>query len=130
MQTSTRSVGPMDKVYLHIRAVPTGKTAANDAAEADVDLIYGIGSAGVTPFEKMLFEKSVGDTFTITVTTDSGNALFGHHLCTLTQAVHLSPPFQLDVTVSAIENAQSHEVVKAMAQATGCGGGCDCGCGC
>lgn len=120
----------MDKVYLHIRAVPTGKTAANDAAEADVDLIYGIGSAGVTPFEKMLFEKSVGDTFTITVTTDSGNALFGHHLCTLTQAVHLSPPFQLDVTVSAIENAQSHEVVKAMAQATGCGGGCDCGCGC
>ena len=128
MQTSQRSIGPMDKVSLEIKAVP--QSGVDEPVEARLDIIYGIGAAGVTPFERMLFEKSVGQTVAITVTPESGNALLGHHLCALTQAVPLSPPFQLDVSISAIERAQGREVVKAMAQATGCGGGCDCGCGC
>lgn len=118
----------MDKVFLSVKAIPESGTGG--PVDAQMDIIYGIGSAGVTPFERMLFEKSVGEAFTVTITPESGSALLGHHHCALTQVLPLSPPFQLDVSISAIERAQGHEVVKAMAQATGCGGGCGCGCGC
>ena len=131
MTTSPNSIGPMDKVTLHIQAVSRQETHALKSIETDVSFICGIGTAGLMPFERMLFEKSEGETFTIPIEIGMGDALFGHLLCTLNQAIGMTPPYDLHIAIASVTVAEGREVVKAMAQmAGGCSGGCDCGCGC
>jgi hypothetical protein len=129
MQSSPKSIGPLDKVHLQIKAVAgTGGNAA-ETIETGAELIYGIGSSGVTPFEKMLHAKSVGDRFSLPIEPGVETLLFGHLHCTLAHTIRLPPPYILHITVASVAPAPAQEVVRAMAQTTGCGGGCGCGCG-
>ncbi|MBT8341927.1 MAG: hypothetical protein HKP58_13865 [Desulfatitalea sp.] len=126
MRNAIKTVDQLDKVGLHIKAVsPTG----SELAKITASIIFGIGAGGVTLFEKLLFEKSVDETFSLFVTPGAGDSLFGHLRCSLLQPLGIDMPFEMGVTVTSIEKAEGHEVVKAMAKSTdGCGGGCGCGC--
>ena len=129
MNTPVTSVGPLDKVHLQIKAVPGQGNKTSEPANADVVLIYGIGSAGISPFEKMLHAKSVGDAFSLPVEPGADGVIFGHLHCSLTQTIQMAPPYTLHITVASVTPAPAQEVIRAMAQTTGCGGGCGCGCG-
>jgi hypothetical protein len=129
MSTSEKQISPMDKVRLRLKAVPQQDDAPAAPAESEATFIYGIGSAGVPAFEKMLFAKAAGDQITLSVDSSEDCALFGHLNHTVLQAVGMKPPYMLHVTVVSVAAASDQEVVKAMARSTACGGGCDCGCG-
>jgi hypothetical protein len=130
MDTPAKSIGPLDKVLLNIKAVARLDKKAAETVETHATLIYGIGTAGVTPFEKMLHAKSTGDQFSLPIEPGVDTIIFGHLQCAVAHAIRMAPPYTLHVTVASVAPAAPQEVVRAMAQTTGCGGGCDCGCGC
>jgi len=128
MDTPAKPIGPLDKVHLKIKAVPRLGTTAAEQVDTDAALIYGIGSAGITPFEKMLHAKSTGDQFSLPIEPGVDTVIFGHLHCTVAHGIGIVPPYTLHVTVAAVTPAAPQEVIRAMAQSAGCGGGCDCGC--
>ena len=131
MPSTSKPVAPLDKVTLRIRAIPRNQTDSSKNDTSELSFICGIGSAGLVPFEQMLCNKSVDERFSLPVEPGTGDALFGHLNCVLSQTIEFTAPCDLDITIAAVAVAQGHEVVKAMAQMSeGCGGGCDCGCGC
>jgi hypothetical protein len=131
MSVPTKPIAPMDKITLHIQAVPRDGNSSRQPAEADVTFICGIGSSGLIPFEHQLIEKRAGETVTMPVEPGAAEVLFGHLNCMLHQAIGITPPFDLHASVVSVTTPEGREVVKAMAQMTGgCGGGCSCGCGC
>ena len=108
-------------------------TIQTDAAPVDDDtgkpftFIYGIGPSGITPFEKALFGKEVGDTVHFEIPADNYCDTIGHLELSLREQTGIRAPVHMQVTITAVARAQDREVVKAMAA----GGGCsDCGCGC
>jgi len=129
MNKNAKSIGPMDKIHLQIKAVPGEGNPQSESADTQMDLIYGIGSAGISPFEKMLHAKSVGDEFSLPLEPGVDNVIFGHLRHTLVHAIQMAPPYTLHITVASVVPALAQEIVRAMAQTTGCGGGCGCGCG-
>jgi len=130
MKTPARSIGPLDKVVIAIKT-SSSLESGGDVEERDAKLIFGIGVDGLTPFEKQLFGKSAGDRLELTIEEGCLEDVFGHLRCMLFDRLQPRPPFNLNVTIRSIENAESREIVKALARlAGGCGDGCDCGCGC
>lgn len=91
------------------------------------EFIYGVGPAGVTPFEKALFGKRVGDRVRIDTSLEGFSESVGHLESPLRQQAGIAPAAFLQATVTAIARARDRDVIKAMAA----GGSCDaCGCGC
>lgn len=91
------------------------------------EFIYGIGSTGITPFEKALFGKTVGERVQFKIPATEYCEIVGHLELPLREQTGIMAPVSLQVTIDRIAKAQDHEVVKAMAS----GGSCsDCGCGC
>jgi hypothetical protein len=95
-----------------------------------LEFIFGIGREGLSPLERLLAGKSVGDTITLMVENDQLATFFEHLTCHVSPLLHSPPPFTMQIRVVAADQADSREVVKAIARLGGCGhGGCDCGCG-
>ena len=130
MEMPEKPISPLDKVRLSLKAVPHLGNETVESVMSETTLIYGVGSAGIPAFEKMLFEKQAGDQFAVSVESGTQRAIFGHLQGTLRQAVRIMPPYTLHVTVRSVATASNQEVVKAMAEFSKCSGGCDCGCSC
>lgn len=110
------------KVSLNIR---TEKQQDNSAS---FEFIYGVGSDGVTPFEKALFGKGAGDQLQFDGASFNANVTLGHLAMPLCEQTGIASPAQMHVTVLNVAKALDREVVKAMASGGSCGD-CDCGCG-
>lgn len=99
-----------------------------------LDFIFGVASSGLSAFEREIYNKSAGDTVSISVPRSLAPEYFGHIYQRLYQHVKSSiipDVFNLKVSISAVQQSDEREVVKAMTQSLGhsCGGGsCDCGC--
>ena len=107
--------------------VNTGREHAQDAPEATFVFIYGVGPSGITPFEKALFGKGIGDRMALDMDGASACESLGHLEKPLADQTGIVAPDKLDVTITDISRPQDREVVQAMAG----GGSCtDCGCGC
>jgi hypothetical protein len=111
------------KVSLDIR---TDKQNRDHAAS--FEFIYGIGPDGITPFEKALFGKRVGDHIQFEGESFSGNEALGHLSMPLCEQTGIASPVAMQITVKNVVKAPDREVVKAIASGGGCGD-CDCGCG-
>ena len=112
------------KVSLNIA---TGNPPVDDASGTPFEFIYGIGPSGITPFEKALFGKTVGNRIQFDLAATGFCETVGHLEIPLRNQTGMTGPAFLDVTVTDITRAQDREVIKAMAA----GGSCsDCGCGC
>jgi hypothetical protein len=129
MDHSERVISSIEKVRLHLKAVPRLGNEKLASTESEAEFIYGIGSDGVSAFEKVLFGRKPGDQFALPVECGAECSCFGHLNLTVLHAVGMKPPYVLHVTILSVEPASDQEVIRAMAQAGGCGGGCDCGCG-
>ena len=112
------------KVTLDITA--DGETRTNDQA-AVFEFIYGVGAGGITPFEKALFGKSVGDRVRLEIGPADYRETVGHLELPLFEQIGIAKATCLAATVAGIARADDREVVKAMASSGSCG---DCGCGC
>jgi hypothetical protein len=95
--------------------------------------IYGVASEGLCPFESALYEKAVDERLELTVSAAEAQEFFGHLLLPLRQVLDLPimpHTLELQVEVTAVNDADNREIVQSLAKAgSGCGGG-SCGCGC
>lgn len=128
--SDTLRVEPLKRVHASVKA---GAEAADPSPACfEVTFIYGIGIAGMPPFECLLAGKGEGDKIAFRVTKTEADDFFGH----------LAPPFAalfdrhgeifFDAHVVRIETPDARDIVKAMAEmaAGSHGSSCDCGCGC
>jgi hypothetical protein len=98
-----------------------------------VEFIYGAAGSGLCPLETALHEKWSGETLVLTVPSGRAQEFFGHLLLPFQQAlgIQLMPEtLCLQITVTAVQDADNREVVQFLAKslAHGCGGSCGCGC--
>ena len=99
-----------------------------------LDFIFGVSSSGLSTFEREIYNKCAGDTVSISVPRSLAPEYFGHlykHLYQHVKSAIIPDVFNLKVSISAVQQSDEREVVKAMTQSLGhsCGGGsCDCGC--
>jgi hypothetical protein len=108
-------------------AIQTAEPSDAADSRARFVFIYGIGPSGITPFEKALHGKRIGDRIRLDVPASAFCETVGHLDLPLRKPSGIMTPVSLLVTVIDLERAQDREVVKAMAA----GGSCsDCGCGC
>jgi len=92
------------------------------------EFIYGVGSAGITNFEKAFFSKSIGDEIVYPVEGSTAGEHLGHLRQPIQDLLPETPRYFIKARITSIEQTDPHEVVKAIA--AGAAGGCDCGCGC
>ena len=91
------------------------------------EFIYGVGTAGITPFEKQLFGKTVGDQVHYEIAPIEFAQTMGHLALPLFEQTGIKSSQHLAVVVTHVVRAEDREVVKAMAGSGSCS---DCGCGC
>ena len=124
MTGQSRTIENLMKVTLNIQTV---EPSADDRSSEPFVFIYGIGPSGITPFEKALHGKQVGDRVKLDVNAGTYCEAMGHLELPLRKSSGILAPVSLEVTVVDVVRAKDREVVKAMAA----GGSCsDCGCGC
>jgi hypothetical protein len=120
MTTNASTIENLMKVSLSVKIV-------DNASDTPFVFIYGVGSQGITPFEKALFGKRIGDQVRFDISPTDYYETVGHLDLPLLKHTGIMQPISLQVTINAIDKATDQEVVKAMAA----GGSCDdCGCGC
>lgn len=124
MPERMQTIENLMKVTLNIQVVEPSDA---DDSGAPFVFIYGIGPSGITPFEKALHGKGIGDRVRLDVTPSAFCETVGHLDLPLRRPSGIMAPVSFQITVIDLERAQDREVVKAMAA----GGSCsDCGCGC
>jgi hypothetical protein len=96
-----------------------------DGGEAPFELIFGIGSKGLSPFEMELSGKGLGYEVEFNLTREKLGGLF-QHLLPPVCFDHIPEVFTLKVRVVRIAQADQREIIKAMAEASSCGSHC-CG---
>lgn len=111
------------KVTLNIK---NAESSADDDGRP-FEFIYGVGPSGITPFEKALFGKGVGDRIKLHMVPSTLCETVGHLEIPVGEQTGMMAPVSLEVTVIDLVRAQDREVIKALATVGNCG---DCGCGC
>lgn len=125
--TSRPAIDNLKQVKLEIMAGADPKEAGSSSIKGEFEFIFGVGSTGISPFEKALYGKEVGDQILMEVN--------GKDLCQT--FVHLEPPqfntlfsngtYTINIIVKEITDPTPTEIVKAMANTGKCGGAdCDC----
>ncbi len=124
MPNTNPTIENLMKVSLNIQI---GDASTDDDTLSPFEFIYGVCPSGITPFEKALFGKVIGDQILFDVDPTDYCETIGHLELPLREQTGIVAPVSLRVTIAGIVRAQDREVVKAMAN----GGNCsDCGCGC
>ncbi len=88
--------------------------------------VFGIGSAGLTPFEYELAGKKCGEEISICVPGEKITEYFGHIMPPVPNDGHGKTVCGLNMKIEKIEKASAAELVRAMSDMIG---GCGCGCG-
>ena len=127
MQNST-AIGPLTKVSLTLAACRDDPGDKPPAANIQFEFVYGIGTGGLSAFEKALYGLLAGARMKIRVETKEMQSYFEHLRCPLSEAVKIRPPLNLAIEVLSVRPATDRELVHALANRDS--GGCDCGCGC
>lgn len=124
MPSTTHTVENLMKVSLNIH---TTDTSVDEDTGTPFEFIYGVGPSGITPFEKALFGKGIGDRIKFDIAPTQYCESVGHLGLPLHEKSGIMAPVSLHVTITDVVRAQDRDVIKAMAA----GGSCsDCGCGC
>lgn len=124
MPESTPIIENLMKVSLAIRR---RDAKVNDRPGIPFEFIYGVGPAGITPFEKAFYGRRTGERIQLDIPADESCAALGHLELPLREQTGIMAPASLEVMVNRVVRAEDREVVKALAAGGSCG---DCGCGC
>ena len=123
-----RNIDPMRKVCVSINVAPLSSSEPGFEMQS-YEFIYGIGTLGLSPFEKALASQSVGDNVRIDVKAESWSDLFGHLPLPNMKTPPSGQQWEVKVHIHSVSPAGNREVIQALANLTACGGGCGCGCG-
>ncbi len=118
----------LSRIFLSIRVGTSADASDLSSEPIKSDFIFGLGTAGLTPFEYELSEKSEGDELNLQIRTEDMPQIF-EHLRIALPPLASGASYHLKLRIDSISKASASEVVKAMAELAGCGGH-DCGCGC
>lgn len=127
MQNAT-AIGPLTNVSLALAASVDAPGHRPPPVNIQFEFVYGIGTEGLSAFEKELHGLLAGARMKIRVETDEMQSYFEHLRCPLLEALKIQPPLDLAIKVLSVRPATDRELVHALANRDG--GGCDCGCGC
>jgi hypothetical protein len=131
--TLTARIENLKKVTLLLNAGGARGNSDETGSPVTFAFIYGVASEGLCPFESALYEKAVGESLDIAVSAAEAQEFFGHLLLPIRQELDLPimpHTLELQVEVTAVNDADNREIVQSLAKAgSGCGGG-SCGCGC
>ena len=131
MKTEDLKIDNLLKVSLVLEAGASRSEFKPLAEPKKIDFIYGVAADGITPFEKLLYQKQAGDEVVAAVDLHNADEYFGPLSCGILGWLQARENLFLRVDIQAVTAPQNSEIVKALAASAG-GGGCggDCGCGC
>ena len=119
-------VDPLKKITLSVTAGTKPETMDLAVSPSTFAFIYGIGTDGLTPFEFQLADKATGDEIIVQINCFQITETFAHIAVPIPQIpVHLDAIYMI-FKIMQITPADNREIVKAMAENSGCGGHC-CG---
>ena len=123
------TVENLKKVKLSFKAGTSAETMDLTPKYPDFEFIFGIGQAGISPFEIALSNKKVGEEVTTLLQKSDFQRFFNHLYPPILDLFDGRDELYLTANVISVTEADNREVVKALAAtAAGCGGGCGCGC--
>lgn len=126
------SVQPFKKLKVCLKAGPGAEDRPNALPRPELTFIFGIGTAGLTPFECLLNHRRPGDEIEFRVPGSGTGLFFGHLAASVGSVGAGDDEASFRVRIVAVETPAPREVIKAMADmaSRGHGAGCGCGCGC
>jgi len=119
----------LSRIFLSIHAGTSPDASDLSSEPIKSDFIFGLGTAGLTPFEYELSDKSEGDELKLQIRAEDIPQIFEHLRIALPPLADSGASYHLKIRIDSISKVSASEVVKAMAALAGCGGH-DCGCGC
>jgi hypothetical protein len=121
------TVDNLKKITLTIEAGTSANKMDITARPQSMTFVYGLGTAGLTPLEYALADKSTGDEVLVSIRPGELARTFGHLQPLFKTDFEYSAEVHLRVRIDKIIPAEGREIISAMAAAAECG--CDCGCG-
>jgi len=126
MTKDNETVTYLKKVHLLIQAGTSLQSSDLTSGAVGMEFVFGVGSHGLIPFEAQLADKPLGYQLDLQIPAEGLHAFFAH----------IFPPFRrlpdhagtifMNVQIDGITQADSREVVKALAEVANCGDHC-CG---
>ncbi len=121
----------LTKITISIQAGTSQDTMTLTPKYPGLKFIFGLGSAGMTPFEYELVDKAEGESVLIHLKKEGFHSFFEHLNPPLMDLFDVRDNIYLRVKISTVTPAENREIIKAMADMAAHGGtGSDCGCGC
>jgi len=120
----------LKKITLSLEAGTSPENMRLGSGSSEVEFIFGLGPAGMSPFEYELIDKVEGDEILIHLKRENIPVFFEHLHLPLGNLFKDRNEIFVNVKIQKIDPADNREVVKAIADMTAHGHGCDCGCGC
>jgi hypothetical protein len=125
-----KKVEHLKKITLSLEAGTSAEKMDPGSWASEFEFIFGLGPAGMSPFEYELIDKVEGDEILIHLKKENTAVFFEHLHLPLGNLFKGRNEIFLNVKIQKIDPADNREVVKAMAEMTAHGHGCNCGCGC
>ncbi len=116
----------LKKITLSIEAGTVPDSMDLSPQSSLFEFIYGLGSAGLTPFEFQLADKAVGDEVRLRINREEIQEFFQHLMLPPLNLPEKLDSFYLRVKIREVVPADQREVIKAMAEIANCGDHC-CG---
>lgn len=124
------TVESLKKVTLSIEAGNTAEDMDLTPEVLGFEFIFGIGPDGMCPFEYELANKNEGDIVLLHLKKQEIHPYLKHLQLPVQALFEEKNSFFLKIKISKIEQPDSKQVVKALAELTSHPGDCGCGCGC
>ena len=125
-----KKVENLKKVTLRVEAGKTVELMDLIPKALEFEFIFGIGPAGMCPFEYQLVNKNEGEMVLLHLKKEEIQPFLGHLQLPVLDLLEENSSFYLNAKIAKIEQPDSKEVIKALAELASHAGGCDCGCGC
>ncbi len=125
-----KKVENLKKVTLRVEAGKTAELMDLIPKALEFEFIFGIGPAGMCPFEYQLVNKNEGEMVLLHLKKEEIQPFLGHLQLPVLDLLEENSSFYLNAKIAKIEQPDSKEVIKALAELASHAGGCDCGCGC
>jgi hypothetical protein len=130
MKTEELTIDNLLKVTLVLEAGKSRDDFKPIQEAKQVEFIYGIAACGITPFERLLYQKSAGDEMLTTIDLRHAEDYFGPLSPGILSWLQERDELSFKVGIRSVSKPDDREIVKALAAGGGCGGSCDCGCDC
>jgi hypothetical protein len=129
MNSEQQEVSYMKKIGLSVEALCSDRHLAPQGGPFDWKFIFGVGTEGITLFEKALFAKRPGDEIVLELKPHLLDEMLGHLKKSIQDLLPQEMPAFLKVRVVSVDTPDQRELIRAIADGAAFDG-CDCGCGC